>query len=115
MPSFEHRGRVYNNPVQLALSQVGGKWKMPILWRLRKDVLRFSEIRRSLNEHIVEKKITDKTLSQQLKELEEEGYITRKVYPVVPPKTEYTITERGLAVIPAIKVLQALGRRIREW
>jgi len=115
MPKFEYLGRTYNNPVQLSLHLIGGKWKMPILWRLRDKTLRYSEIRRSLNEHLESGKVTDKMLASQLRELEEHGLISRRVYPVVPPKVEYSITQRGLAAIPAIEVLRKFGSQARNW
>src|SRR5882672_7085789 len=83
-----------------ALRQIGGKWKMPILWRLgQHSPWRYSELFRDLE------KITDKMLSQQLKELERDNLIQRKLYPVVPPKVEYSLTEKGRATLPAIEGL----------
>lgn len=115
MPVFNFRGKTYNNPVQLSLDLIGGKWKMPILWRLRNKTLRYSEIRRSLNEHLETGKVTDKMLASQLRDLEKHGLIARRVYPVVPPKVEYTITKRGLRAIPAIEVLRKFGNDARRW
>ena len=73
----------------LAMDLVGGKWKMLVLWLLRDRSVRFSELRRFLN------RITHKMLTQQLRELEQSGLINRTVYPVVPPKVEYALTEEG--------------------
>lgn len=115
MPKFEYDGRTYNNPVQLCLHLIGGKWKMPILWRLRNKTLRYSEIRRSLNEHLDTGGVTDKMLASQLRELERHGLISRRIYPVVPPKVEYTITNRGLRAIPAIEALRKFGSAARRW
>ena len=82
------------------LEKIGGKWKMPILWRLhRHPVLRYSELKRDLAT------ISHKMLSQQLKELERDGLVNRILYPVVPPKVEYTLTERGRLTLPAIQAL----------
>lgn len=102
MPRFEFRGKHYNNPVELALDVIGGKWKMPILWRLKDRVWRYGELKRSMG------KVTHKMLAQQLKELETAGLIRRKVYPTVPPKVEYSLTPQGRKVIPVIK-------KIRDW
>ena len=115
MPTFEHDGRTYNNPVQLALDLIGGKWKMPILWRLRDKTLRYSEIRRSLNEHLESGKVTDKMLASQLRELERHGLIEREVFPVVPPRVEYTITKRGLRSMQSIESLRKFGNEARRW
>jgi DNA-binding HxlR family transcriptional regulator len=102
MPRFEFRGKYYNNPVELALDIIGGKWKMPILWRLKDRVWRYGELKRSVGI------VTQKMLAQQLKELESSGLIKRKVYPTVPPKVEYSLTTDGRRVIPVIK-------KIRDW
>ena len=102
MPRFEFRGKSYNNPVELALDVVGGKWKMPILWRLYERKWRYGELKRSLGT------VTHKILTQQLRELERDGLIARQVYAVIPPKVEYSITKKGRSVMPII-------RRLRDW
>lgn len=108
MPDFLYNGKVYYNPVEFAMDQVGGTWKMPILWRLSSQVMRYSELRSSL------KHISDKVLSSQLRELEADGYIHRKVYPAVPPKVEYSITEKGKLVIPIVDTLRDFGIELME-
>ena len=102
MPEITIRGKKFNNPVELSLDVIGGKWKMPIIWGLREDTLRYGEIRKSLP------KVTHKMLTQQLRELESDEIIIRKVYPEVPPKVEYSLTLLGKSVIPIIDLL-------REW
>ncbi len=89
----------YGCPLELSMNLIGGKWKLLILWHLRDKVLRFGELRKMLNG------ITQKMLTQQLRELEDTGLVIRKVYPVVPPKTEYYLTERSKALIPALNDL----------
>jgi len=108
MPQFEHRGKIYNNPVELALEAIGGKWKMPILWRLKDKVWRYGELNKSIG------KVTHKMLTEQLRELENDGLINRKVYQVVPPKVEYSITEKGKTVIPIISQLRDWGYAFKE-
>jgi DNA-binding HxlR family transcriptional regulator len=103
MPEFKFKGKLYYNPVEFVLDWIGGAWKMPILWRLRERTLRYSEIKKTLSH------ISDKMLAQSLRELEENGLVTRKVYAVVPPKTEYTLTELGRKTIPIIVSLRELG------
>ena len=110
MPAFVFRGKHFDNPVQLSLDLIGGKWKMPILWRLQEGPLRYSELMRSLNAHLVATCVTDKMLAAHLRQLESDGLIERRVFSSVPPKVEYSITEHGLRVIPAIRVLQEFGR-----
>ncbi len=108
MPEFEFEGQRYQNPVELALHLIGGKWKMPILWRLRDRVWRYNEIRRDL------KRVSHKMLTQQLRELESAGMITRTVHPVVPPHVDYAITDLGLTTIPVIDGLRAWGALYRK-
>ena len=108
MPDFIYDHKVFYNPVEFALHFIGGTWKMPILWRLNKATMRYSELKKSLTH------ITHKMLSSQLKELEEHGYISRKVYPVVPPKVEYTITQKGKETIPVIEVFRDYGMKMMK-
>ncbi|MCB0550154.1 MAG: helix-turn-helix transcriptional regulator [Phaeodactylibacter sp.] len=103
MPDFIYNGKVYYNPVEFAMDRVGGTWKMPILWRLKDKVYRYSELKRSI------KHISDKMLTTQLRELEQDGFVHREVYPVVPPKTEYSITEKGKMAIPIVEALRNFG------
>jgi DNA-binding HxlR family transcriptional regulator len=104
MPDFIYKGKTYYNPVEFAMDRIGGTWKMPILWRLQDDkVMRYGELRKSI------KHISDKMLTTQLRELEEDGFIHRKVYAVVPPKTEYSLTERGKNAIPIIIQIREYG------
>jgi DNA-binding HxlR family transcriptional regulator len=108
MPAFEFQSRRFNNPVELALHVIGGKWKMPILWRLRNRTWRYGELRADL------KRATHKTFTQQLRELERAGLITRTVFPVVPPKVEYAITPLGRTALPAIESLREWGAHYRR-
>lgn len=108
MPAFTFRDKHYNNPVELSLDIIGGKWKMPILWRLKDKVWRYGELNKSLG------KITHKMLTQQLRELEADGLINRKVYEVIPPKVEYSITNKGESVIPIINLLRDWGIAFRD-
>ncbi len=108
MPAFSFRDKTYNNPVELALDIIGGKWKMPIIWRLAANTMRYGELRRSLG------KITHKMLTEQLRELEADGLVHREVYQVVPPKVEYSLTEQGQTVIPIIESLRQWGADYRQ-
>ena len=85
-------------PAERAIYFLGGKWKIRILFSLYENKkVRFNELKKVL------KTITQQMLSKQLKELETDGIINRKVYQVVPPKVEYSLTEFGLSVIPILK------------
>ena len=103
MPDFKYNNKVYYNPVEFAMDQIGGTWKMPILWRLQDKTLRYGELRKDIPH------ISEKMLTTQLRELEQDGLVSRTVYPVVPPKVEYTITEKGRRVMPIVQAIRALG------
>lgn len=89
----------YNCPVEATIELIGGKYKSVILWHLMGKTLRYSEIHRLVS------KATDKMLAQQLRELEDSGLISRKVYPVVPPKTEYSLTDFGRTLVPILDAM----------
>lgn len=82
---------------------VSGKWKLLILWYLSYNVLRFSELKKKLPS------ITQKMLTQQLRSLEKDQMIFRKVYPVVPPKVEYGLTDTGKKIIPILEMMHSFG------
>jgi len=103
MPEFLYNNKLYYNPVEFAMDRIGGTWKMPILWRLKDKTMRYGELKKDIPH------ITHKMLTNQLRELEEEGFITRKVYAVVPPKVEYTITKRGKKAIVIIETIRNYG------
>ncbi|QJB55768.1 helix-turn-helix domain-containing protein [Pseudodesulfovibrio sp. zrk46] len=99
----------YYCTVELTLQVIGGKWKPIIIYRLAKDgTLRFSEIKRAIPN------ITQKMLTQQLRELEADGIVHREVYPQVPPKVEYSMTELGQTIVPVIHSLCQWGERYRD-
>ena len=108
MPEFSFKGKRFNNPIELSLSIIGGKWKMLIIWRLKDGSKRYGELRRSLS------KVTHKMLTQQLRELEQDEIIDRKVYQEIPPKVEYSLTLLGESVIPVIDLLREWGEQYRN-
>jgi len=88
---------------------MGGKWKPLILYLLHKNkVMRFSELKHQIDG------ITQKMLTQQLRELEKDRIITRKVYPVIPPKVEYSITTHGKTIIPILLDMESWGKSHRN-
>jgi len=90
--------------VDFAFKRIGGKYKGRILWHLHLNaIMRYGELRKTLHD------ITPKMLTQTLRELEEDGLVNRKIYPEVPPKVEYTLTEIGLELIPFIDYLRQWG------
>ena len=90
-------------PVTTTLSVIGGKWKPIILYTVYKETRRFSEIRKLIPT------ISQKMLTQQLRELEADDIIHRRVYPVVPPKVEYSLTEYGRTLMPILDAMVAWG------
>jgi DNA-binding HxlR family transcriptional regulator len=93
-------------PVETTLSFLDGKWKGVILYHLLADgTLRFSELRRRLQA------VTQRMLTKQLRELEEQGLVTRTVHPVVPPRVDYSLTPLGQSLRPVIMVLEQWGTR----
>lgn len=92
-----------NCPVEATLDLIGGKYKSLILWHLSDDTLRFSELRSRIP------KATPKMLTQQLRELEMQELIHREVYPVIPPKVEYSLTETGRSLMPILVAMRNWG------
>lgn len=95
-------------PVEYTLEVIGGKWKCVILWHVRNRVRRFSELRRLIPG------ATQKMLTAQLRELERDGLISRKVYAEIPPKVEYSITEYGRSLSPMLELMCHWGLRHRS-
>jgi DNA-binding HxlR family transcriptional regulator len=90
-------------PVEITLDLIGGKWKVLILWLLSGATFRFSELKHKIP------KITQKMLTIQLRELESDGLVNRKVYAQVPPKVEYSLTDLGKSFLPILKAIQEWG------
>ncbi|WP_127716102.1 helix-turn-helix domain-containing protein [Halobacteriovorax sp. HLS] len=97
---------IFDCPITKALSVIGGKWKVIVLYILREKTLRFGEIKKSIP------KITQKMLTQQLRELERDGLVTRKVYPEIPPKVEYSPTELAKELSPILDQLCDWGSKL---
>ena len=84
---------------------IGGKWKGVILFHLLDGVMRFNELHRQMPG------ITPRLLTKQLRELEEDGLVTRLVYPVIPPKVEYSLTDEAIELSPLLLSLNTWGRK----
>ena len=93
----------YNCPVEATLELIGGKYKALILWHLSEGKLRFSELRKVITN------ATPKMLTQQLRELEAQALIHREVFPVIPPKVEYSLTELGKSLMPILVAMRDWG------
>lgn len=94
----------YNCFFQLATDIIGGKWKGMVLWALKNGVLRNGELKKAIPA------ISQKMLTQQLRELEEIGVVQRVVYPVIPPKVEYNLSPIGIKLLPILEDLHDWGK-----
>lgn len=90
-------------PVETALEMLSGKWKARLLWKLHNGTHRYSELKRELPG------ITEKMLAQSLRELERDQLVTRTVYPTVPPKVEYALSEFGRTLHPVLETIAQWG------
>jgi DNA-binding HxlR family transcriptional regulator len=96
-------GRQYHCNIEVIVDVIGGKWKMLILWHLKESTRRFNELRRLIPGS------TQKMLTSQLRELERDGIVARKVYAQVPPKVEYSLTKYGQTLRPFVELSCKLG------
>ena len=95
-------------PAEMTLRVMDGPWKIPILWRLAWGPLRFSQLRRDLAG------CTPKMLTRQLREMEGDGLVIRKVYPQVPPKVEYSLSSRGKTLQPVVRAMCRWGSKCKR-
>ena len=91
-------------PMETILDLIGGKYKALILWHLSGQTLRFNQLSKKISS------ATPKMLTQQLRTLEQNTLITRTVYPVVPPKVEYSLTDFGISIIPILDAMCDMGK-----
>jgi len=101
-PAIEEKDHVCG--VAITLELIGGKWKGVIMWHLCRKVLRFSQLKRRLPG------ITQKMLTQQLRELERDGLVHREVFAEVPPRVEYSLTGSGRSLEPILQLMCDWGR-----
>ena len=92
-----------NCPVEATLELIGGKYKALILWHLSEGKLRFSELKKAIAS------ATPKMLTQQLRELETHSLVHREVFPIVPPKVEYSLTDLGRSLMPLLVAMRDWG------
>lgn len=94
----------YSCYFQFSTDIIGGKWKSMVLWALKNGIKRSGELKKSIP------KISQKMLTQQLRELEDVGIVERIVHPVIPPKVEYRLTKHGEKLIPILEDLHDWGK-----
>ena len=106
---YKFKGKEYPCCASLTMGVIGGKWKTVILYYLRDKTLRYNELRKEMPT------VTERTLSLQLKTLEEDGIIKRKVYTSKPPlKVEYSLTDFGKTLIPVVQSIADWGVSVVE-
>ncbi|WOI23644.1 winged helix-turn-helix transcriptional regulator [Nonlabens ulvanivorans] len=106
---YSFKGKEYPCCASLTMGIIGGKWKTVIIYHLIEGPLRYNELRKEMPT------VTERTLSLQLKTLEEDGIVERKVYTTKPPlKVEYSITEFGKTLIPLIKSIADWGNTVSQ-
>lgn len=96
-------------PIKIAQEIIGGKWVLRILYHLSTGTLRFGELNRQMPE------VTQATLTKDLRRLEDFQLIKRKVYPEVPPRVEYSLTEIGMKLLPVLKELEIWGFEYKKF
>jgi DNA-binding HxlR family transcriptional regulator len=101
-------GKEFHCAMDITMNFIGGKWKTVVLWYLKKEKKRFSELRKLIPN------ITEKMLSLQLKDLEKDGIVGRKVYAQIPPKVEYYLTDFGKTLIPMLEEIALWGRNLAK-
>ncbi|MBE9584670.1 helix-turn-helix transcriptional regulator [Mucilaginibacter sp. JRF] len=92
-------------PITAAIDVIGGKWKSPLIWLLLKGPMRFGELHKTMPGMAL------KVLSRQLKELEADGIVIRKAYPEVPPRVEYSLSEKGQSLWDVMSLLSEWSRK----
>lgn len=100
---IEFRNTEYHCHMELTLELIGGKWKSLILWHIGDNTIRFGNLKKCLP------RITQKMLTQQLRELEQDGLVNRFVYTQVPPKVEYSLTAAGKTIMPVLEIMSQWG------
>ncbi len=100
---IEWKGKKYHCPVEVSMDMLSGKWKCLMLWHLNDGTKRYSELER------IVPGVSQKMLSQQLRELENDGLVSKTVYPEVPPRVEYALTELGKSAFPILKSMHEWG------
>lgn len=95
-------------PVEITLMIIGDKWKVLILRDLMNGTMRFGELKKSIGH------VSQKVLTSQLRDMEEKGLVTRKVYAEVPPRVEYTLTETGYSLKPVLDAMVVWGENYKS-
>lgn len=108
MPDVIIKNERFYNPVDYVLKQIGGTWKVPVLWRLKNKALRYSELEKDIPH------ISQKMLTKTLNELHRTGLVEKEVFATVPPKVVYSLTARGNEIIPLIDAIRKYGLQLMK-
>lgn len=108
MPDVIIGGQRFYNPVDYVFKKIGGTWKIPVLWRLKKQPRRYSELQKDIPH------ISQKMLTQTLKELEQDGFVKKETFAEVPPRTEYQLSEKGKKALEIITLLRQYGLELMK-
>jgi DNA-binding HxlR family transcriptional regulator len=107
--AYRLNDELYHCAMDVTMNYIGGKWKTVVLWYLRNETLRFTQLKKRIPD------ITEKMLSIQLRALEADGLILRKVHGIKPPvRVEYSLTEFGKTLIPSLNAIAKWGRDLGE-
>ena len=107
--AYQLQGKIYHCAMDITMDYIGGKWKSVVLWYFKNGTHRFAELKKLIPD------ITEKMLSIQLRALEKDGLIKRKVFGQKPPvRVEYSLTDFGTTLIPAINAIAKWGREVGE-
>lgn len=106
--AFKIRGKTYHCAMDVTMDFIGGKWKTVVLWYLRNKTLRFGELKKLIPD------ITEKMLSIQLKALEDDGIVKREVFAEVPLRVEYSLSDFGKTLVPALEAIAKWGRNLGD-
>jgi len=103
MPDVIINGQRFYNPVDYVFRKIGSTWKIPVLWRLKKQARRYSELQKDIPH------ISQKMLTQTLRELEQAGFVVKETIAEVPPRTEYQLSDRGKKALEIITLIRQYG------
>lgn len=108
MKEFLYDNRIYYNPIEFAMTHIGGTWKIPILLCLRNGSVRYGDLKKAI------RYISDKMLFTQLRDLEDKNMITKHTFSEKPPRVEYQLTEKAKKALPLIDQLTEYGISLME-
>lgn len=108
MPDVVIGNERFYNPVDYVFKKIGGTWKIPVLWRLKKQARRYNELHKDIPH------ISQKMLTQTLRELEQDGFISKETFAEVPPRTEYRLSSKGTEALEIINVIRQYGLNLMK-